>query len=396
MHVAFLANTAWLDEELAQLHHLVVGLIDESVRVTQVLPSGRAEGEVSAFGRRVSWHEGRRRWRHRGRLMGLKDQLIANDDIDVVHALDGRLWLIGADLVDALGGVGVYTANSGADVALASRLMRKVDPSRAAIVATSGPIAEAIRDAVDGRLPVEVGPPGVHHARSKDTAGPTEEAPAEDRPFCAVVTGDGRLDPHYDAFLAGAAEFVKQHPETQLFCDGMGSDQHAVWRAARDAGLLSNLSLIPRRLGHRELLLRADVLIQPQPLGRCRSLHLQAFAAGVPLLAAPDPMLDHLIPDTTARLVNAPLGYVTKPHRRRRSTKPSSPVTTDAAAGSALAHGWQDALDWAHNQHDARQALGRSARDWAKEHRVAADQVDQLIRLYRTLTGQSIPFPGAA
>ncbi|MEM6392006.1 MAG: hypothetical protein AAF797_04475 [Planctomycetota bacterium] len=393
MHVAFLANTAWLDEELSQLHHLVVGLIDESVTVTQVLPGGRAEGEVSAFGRRVSWHEGRRRWRHRGRLLALKDMLGEPREVDVVHALDGRLWMAGADLIKAMGCAGVFTANSGADVALATRLMRKVDPSRATIVAASGPLAEAIRDAVDGRLTVEVGPPGVHHGRTKEQPGETEEPIEDERPFCAVVTGDGRLDPHYDAFLAGASEFVKQHPDTQLFCDGMGSDQHAVWRAARDAGLLPNLSLIPRRLGHRELLLRADVLIQPQPLGRCRSLHLQAFAAGVPVLAAPDPMLDHLIPDTTARLVTAPLGYVTKPHRRRKST---TPQTTDAAAGSALAHGWHDALAWAREQPNALHQLGQSARNWARDHRVAADQVDQLLRLYRTLTGQSIPFPGTA
>ena len=59
MHVALLANTAWLDEELATLHHIVVGLLDESVRVVQALPQGRAEGEIVSFGTRLSWRERR-------------------------------------------------------------------------------------------------------------------------------------------------------------------------------------------------------------------------------------------------------------------------------------------------------------------------------------------------
>ena len=38
MHAALLANSAWLGEEAHTLRQLVVGLVDEQVRVTRVVP----------------------------------------------------------------------------------------------------------------------------------------------------------------------------------------------------------------------------------------------------------------------------------------------------------------------------------------------------------------------
>lgn len=360
MHVALLANTAWLDEELSQLHHVVVGLIDESVRVAQVLPAGRAEDEVSGFGERVSWTEGRSGWRNRYRLASVHGAL-DEAGVDLVHALDGRLWWAGAELARRLDCPLVLTANAAADIPLSRRMLRRVNPARTAVVATTEPIGREVREAIEGRMMVEVIPPGVHRGGDVEVSGDE----AERAEMCVVVSGDGRMDDQYASFMAGAVELVRDRPGVQLFFDGMGTDQHELWKAARRMELLHNLSMIPRRLGHRELLLRADVLVLPQALGKSRSLALQAMAAGVPILARQDPYLDYLVPDQTAVVMPNP-----------------SPA------------GWSDALRIGLTDPGRLKALGQRAQLWSREHRVAADQVAAILSLYRGLTGASIPFPG--
>ena len=58
MHVALLANEAWLDDELVTFEQLVVGLVDEQVRITRVVPAGvegSGLGDSPMFGQRLTW-----------------------------------------------------------------------------------------------------------------------------------------------------------------------------------------------------------------------------------------------------------------------------------------------------------------------------------------------------
>ncbi len=362
MHVALLANTAWLDEELSQLHHLVVGMIDEGLQVMQVLPHGRVEGEVSAFGGRMGWTETRSTWLRRRRIGALKEAM-ADAEVDLLHALDGRLWWPAVDLARALDVAVVLTANAAVDVALAPRVLKAVNPARCVMVAASEPLETALRESTEGRVQVIGVPPGVHPG----AVLPAEDPPMEEQSegLCVVVSGDGRVDPEFEAFLKGAAAVVAEHPQVQVFVDGMAAGQHEVWRAASRLGLLSNLSLVPRRLGHRELLLRSDLLVLPQPLGRTRSLKLAAMSAGVPLIARADPWLDSLQDGETAWLID-----------------------------TARPEAWADALRRGLTARDEARALARKAQAWVHRERLASTQVDTLINLYRHLTGAAIPFPG--
>src|SRR5690606_24739868 len=129
--------------------------------------------------------------------------------------------------------------------------------------------------------------------------------------------------------------------------------------------LLRNVSMIPRRLGHRDLLLRADLLVQPQPLAQSRSITLQAMAHGLVVLAHEDPWLDYLIEDETAWLLREP----------------------DAAA-------WTGALNRALQDHAAAEALGQRARQWVRANRTVSHQIERVLNLYRGITGQTLPFPG--
>lgn len=356
MQVALIANTAWLDEELATLHHLVVGLLDESIRVIQVLPRGRAEGEVVSFGTRLSWRETRSRRRSRRSVSRLADSL---QGADLLHALDGRLWRPALDLGRELQRPVVLSANSGMDISVASRCASRLVPGQVSVVCATQPLVEQVREAVGPSIPVRFVPPGVH-------LGSLAERGDDETP-CVVVSGDGGCDEHMIALLEGAKHAISLRSDLQLFFDGQRQDPHKLWRAIHRAGLLTNATLIPRRLGHREVLLRAGALAHPQPMGRARSLTLRAMGHAVPVMGCADPVLDYLIDGQTARVLESP--------------------TPEAWAKALVGFATKPAV-W--------RGLGKSAQKWVGEHRLAASQLDGLIQTYRDLTGEPIAFPGPA
>lgn len=356
MHVALLANTAWLDEELATLHHIVVGLIDESVQVVQVLPQGRAEGEVVSFGSRLSWREGSRRWLNRRAVRRLS-QPLGESGVDLVHALDGRLWAASLDLAAQLGVPALLTANSGMDIAVARRCADRFRPGQVAIACVTEPLTALMLQAVGAAAQIEHVPPGVHLGKTVERA--------DDETPCIVVSGDGGSDERVVALLEGAKRAITQHPGLQLFFDGQRQDPHRLWRSISRHNLLANATLIPRRLGHREVLLRAGALLHPQPQGRARSLTLRAMAHGVPVMACADPLLDYLIDGVTARVLQDP--------------------TPEA---------WAKAIVGFATKPAAWRALGKSAQQWVGEHRLASTQLESMLRVYRELTGEPLAFPG--
>ncbi len=372
MHVALIANTAWLDEELAVFRHLVVGLLDEQVRVAQVVPTGLSEEESIAFGERITWTDSSWNYLRRRRIRMLADAL-EELGVNLVHALDGRMWEGALDLAQALNVAAVFTANSAMDVTQARRLARQLDPSRTAFAAGTQPLAQAIeREVAETQVLVEYIPPGVivpdggmDQRLEQAAEQAAESSPSDTHPLCAVITGNGRYDDDYEALCAALASILKEHPQSQFFLDGMGDEQHQLWQAAQRHNLLANLSFVPRRLGHRELLLRADLLLQPQALGRTRSITLQAMAAGKPVIARNDPWLDYLIDDTTAWVID------------------------DAAPEP-----WVAALRRAFEHPEQARQLGRSARQWIRHNRPVSRHVDHTRMLYHRVTGEGIKFPG--
>jgi glycosyltransferase involved in cell wall biosynthesis len=359
MNVALLADTAWLDDELHSFQHLVVGLIDERVRVIQVMPDDVPIEASSVFAERVVWSESRWREVNRWRLGRLDDPL-EKAEAHLLHALDSRLWRGAARLSEQMNVPVIFGASSADAVDAAERVVRDADPARVAFAASTEPIAQALRGKLDGAIVVETVPTGVHVAET------TEGCSSEDA-LCVIVSGDGILDANYQALLNALVDVCDQHPGMQFFFDGQGSDQHQVWKAASRLGLLRNVSMIPRRLGQRDVLLRADVLIQPQPLGQSRSITLEAMAHGLAVIAHEDGWLDYLIDDQTAWLVR----------------------DTSAAA-------WGAAINRILADLPAARSLGQRARAWVREHRSVSVQLARTLDLYRRVTGQTLPFPGGA
>lgn len=356
MHVGLVANTAWLDDELLNFQHLVVGLIDEQVRVTQIVPSVLPTDDASAFAAHVTWEESRWPTLNRHRLRWLR-RLLGEAGVELIHAMDVPAWSGAVALGRAIDSAVLLNVNTSHDLSLLARLTRAANPSQVALLTTSEPLERAVRQMVAPAFTVETVPPGVHPGR------PPRQRDPED-PLCAVISGSGRPCEYYEVLLEALVDFVRAYPQTQFFFDGRGSDQHALWQRVSRHGLLTNVSLIPRRLGHDELLVRADVLIHPEPSERVRSLTLQAMANGMPVVALADPWVDHLINDETAWVV---------PQARARR--------------------WLEPLNRLMEEPHAAAELGRRAAMWIRRHRLTSQQVSRTLGLYRTMIGEPLRFP---
>jgi len=356
MKIALLANTAWLDEELATLRQIAVGLLDEGCQIAQVLPRGQATDDILAIGRHLVWDETRRS-SHNQRELRKQGPALEGFEAELIHALDGRLWRGAIDLGKSLDLPVVLSAGSAMDIEAAAGLASKIDLQRTTVVAGTAPLGAMIREVLPASAMVEVISPGVYPGSSK--ARPKGET------LCAVVSGDGACDESVEVMLEGMHGALADQPEMQFFFDSQGKDPHRLWKAIKRMGLLPSSTLIPRRLGHREVLLRAGALLHPQALGRCRTLTLRAFAQALPVIAEQDPALDYLIHESTAMIIETP-----------------SPED------------WRQAILWLARDRDGPGQLGQRAQRWVGEHRRASTQIDGLLHLYRSLTGTTLPFPG--
>lgn len=358
MHVALFADTAYLDAELLVLHHLLVGLVDEQVRTVRVLPRGAVTLESGLLGEELTWEESRWSWLNHRRIAALAPRLEALE-VNLLHVLDGRLWPAATDLLRELPVPAIFSANAYEDLRFADRVARHLDPSRVAFAGATEPITAALRERIGGDYTFATLAPGALAENQARQRQPNDAV-------CVAVSGDGRLDQDYQALLQAMAALLRDEPQMQFFFDGQSSSQHLIWQEASRLGLLGNISMLPQRLSHRELLLRADVLVHPQALGRCRGLTLEAMAHGLPVIAQDDPWLDYLIDETTAWVLNQPGPDEWQLHLMRVLTEPA-----------------------------ACQQLGQRARAWVREHRGGSAQVAAALNLYRGLTGETIKFPGA-
>ncbi|MEM8738803.1 MAG: glycosyltransferase [Planctomycetota bacterium] len=361
MHAALLANTAWLDDELTTFQQLSVGLVDEQVRLTRVVPQGAGGaglGGASLLGQKRTWPESRLAVLNHRRLVRLVGAFDASR-VDLIHALHRDLWQPAAVIGDHLDLPVVFQAGAVEDAAAAARLSGQLNPTRCVFAATTEPIAEEIREQTQGRVRVETVWPGVH------VGEPMAEGLERDGAVCVAVCGDGVMDESYRRLLEGIARVVADRPEMLFFFEGQRSDQRQIWKTAQRMGLLKYLSFVPRRLGRRELLLMADAVVHPQALGRSRGVTLLAMAHGVPVVSVADDALDYLRPDQTAWVV-------------------------EDADGEA----WAGELERLVREREAARALGRRAREWVRGERLASDHIERTLRLYRELSGEPLPFPG--
>lgn len=360
MHLGLITNTSYLDENLTAFNHLVVGLIDDGVRVVQVAPERVGQNELSIFGERLSYRVASLRPITRHRMLSLGPYL-AERGVSIIMAMSGDVWREAAELARRHDMALILTANSSADVRELSRMMRLLRPTQTAVIAATAPLLEATEKQLHNTVFCETIPPGVHipspSQTPSDADGQTSAVPS------VVITTNGRLTPSSESLIRALPGVVAAIPDIQFFLDGQDVDQHELWKLASKLDLLSNLSLIPRKLGHRELILRADMLVQPQALNLARNLTLEAMAHGIALIAQDDPWVDYLLENVTCRLVDQP------------------------TVGE-----WEQLFISMLRDPAAIHRLGQSAQKYVRDHHAMSQQVARTLDVCRRLSGESLAF----
>lgn len=362
MQVALITDDLWLDEELGQFKHLIVGLLDEGVQVVQVVPEATDEEHLTAFGQKLRYGQlGKlplRRWFLRRLENKLKDM-----NVSLLHALDSRSWRGTLDIARKLDLPVTLSLSGGRDLDRAARLHKAYPTVRIGYLTATDPLARGLRDRIGPEAFIQTVRIGVHLPEKPNFQlhPPTQ---VEEHIPCLIVTGNGTCDAAYEQLFLGLAHVIAKHHQLQVFLDIQGQTQHRFWHAAKRRGLLANLSFVPHRLGHRDLMLHADMLIAPQALGDARSLTLQAMAQGIPIVAQIDPWLDYLIDGQTARLLDKP-----NPEQ------------------------WRDVLCELLSDRQQLMHMSQRGREWIDEHHVPAVQVNEILAIYRRLVGEAIPFP---
>ncbi len=182
------------------------------------------------------------------------------------------------------------------------------------------------------------------------------------------VVCSGEMPEATIAMLQGIAQVAPSYPEMLVFLDEAGvANDHRVWRAAQEAGLLDRLSVIADMESRRELVLRTDLLLLPDVAGETRSIILDAMAHGVVVIADASTSSDAIIDGRTAMTV-----------------------------GGRGAEHWARAIRNVLDDEDTHAAIRKEAHRLILTERRGHVHVSALMRVYEGLTtGEPIAFRAA-
>ncbi len=294
MHAALIIDEERLTHEHAMLRRLCVGLIDQGMRLTRIVPETlRSEAATESEGRIALTPAVRTQmkvlpWWRRARVDRLAEHF-ERDTPDVLYAIGRDSWTLALDLAEAIerpialnvwsprllkevprpGGrrgrrIGAYVA---ASAPLAAALGKRIDPSLIALVPMGAPVRKKARS-IFSRYPHSIG--------------------------IAVIGACDDLAA-YEAMLAGLARLLREpspYPGLQTVMELRGGNCHDVWRIARRHDLLGSVCGIEDAAQHRGLLTQCDLILMPERRGELTSLLLEAMACGLAVIARDDPFLD--------------------------------------------------------------------------------------------------------
>lgn len=360
MHALILVDPDLAERERSILDRLEIGLVDEGLRVTHVLPGDEAHADEHGVYARVIvgpprlWFRG-----PKGQAAWIAKRLETEPAPELIHVLGDRLWPFGmalSHLYECPLALELWSTRS---VEQASQLDMS-EPTAPGLLAADAALFEHATSLGLGSR-VRLAPWGVRAEGEPTDILPEGRAPA------IVLLGTGRDPETIRNALRQMGPALASRRDVELFMDAPSAAGRDVWHAAKEAGLQDRLSIIARIERARELILHADMLIYPESPGEQRSLLLEAMGRGLAVIASRDEANSLISPD------------------RCGVVDPREP----AALGTAL-----DRL--LSNPVEAR-SLGRSAWAFIKAERRASAHVTAVLDAYEWLTGQnSLPFSDGA
>ncbi len=334
MRLLFLLDRPFAEREHALVRRVEVGLLDEGVRLARCVPHACALKMPSGLIPQATYADTGPKialaWRA-DRLFRTLQQLDlprATDEeglFDTVHAWGENAWDLAAEIAEASAADLVLEVYSPHTVTLAQRFERRwssvlPEPGRCVLSVPTPQLGEAAQRA-GIRWPVRICPWGVF---IPDEPRPLRRPGA---PASVCVIGDGASGggggpadsaSAVIALLEGVAELGRRRealesagagtlPELLVFLDErLVSSSPDVWRYVQRLNLSGLVSVVADLEGRREPVLRSEFLALPEASGVQRSITLDAMAAGVVIIAAPDDASTHLAHMSTAWTVEQP------------------------------------------------------------------------------------------
>lgn len=364
MHVALVIDEERLLHEHLMLNRLSIGLIDEGLQITRLVPEDwysqqehRGEQRV-ALARRLTYPARVPPWMKRKRARKLAEAMEKSPP-DVIYAVGSASWPVAIDLGREM------EKPVALDIWQRSQI-QSVPTGRGATnvgayVCPTAFIANLLRSRVDPDL-IALVPVGVTVPRE-----PRQMLAEAADSITLAVLGRGVDVAAYRAALGGLNRVLRSRPQGQVFVELSGARDHEIWQLIDRLEMHDQVSVITDAVHHRPLLLHCDVLILPEQSGEMRSLVMESMAAGLAIVAAEDPAIGLLVHDQTARLV-----------------------------AEQTANEWAEHLDQILSDVQFARRLGDGARRWVSEHQRSSQQVARLIATFeRIVGGDAISFPKA-
>lgn len=296
IHVALVGGPESFDRLGEVVRHMIVGLVDEAIRVTLVCPVSVNADHLAPPAEVVRYAPTRVPLLRRRSAQAVAHQ-VRPAGVDCLHALDAD----GLPLTHRLAAEANLDYLVGIDAL--RKHVRPPDGRCRAVIAAAEPIRRRL--GVQHALPedqIHLIRPGIHAARRATCFADPQHTVA------IVAAGRSASPGPFAAVLYAFAELRAAGRDCVFFLVGAGRAERTLRRLAQRLDLMGDLTFVDRSSAEQraDILKAADVFIAPAPSDRVDMELLAAMAGGVPALsgvaeqAEADQPNDFVIPDQTA------------------------------------------------------------------------------------------------
>ena len=361
--VLLIADESFARRERALLNRLEVGLADEGLRVMHAEPGAdeRNDDPGASLSERYIYERASPFVMTRTRAERFVEAMMVragNAGLpDVVHAWGDRCWGLAIETAGLIGAPLVLEVWASRLIPRLRRVERRAHRAGVAPLVWCVPSASMLREMDTHALtcPARMAHWGVY-APERQRPAPAPGAPRS----IAILAADADADA-IEATLEGIAMLTGLETPPLILLDELAVRKRPeVWERARALNVLDQVSVVAEMERQRELVLYADVLVQPECSGQIRSMTLDALAAGMVLVAQRDRASDTLAGETPAVLIDEPT-----PQQ------------------------WAKAIKLALDDHKNEHSRARAGVRFVREQRKASRHVASLVQIYTDLLDQA-------
>jgi len=355
MHALLIVDRLFARHEKRLIERTVVGLLDEGIGVRLVVPD-------QGPNRSPAWEAPVPTTPYTDRgfsfMVPMRARSIARAitkdapeiDWNIVHAFGGQTWPLAHEIARQFEAALVLEVWR-AGLAPQAQALSRSSTVPLICLAPDPTIARAIEDQ-GVSLPMRVVPWGVPSPIS-----PREVLKQGERASIVFHSGARDRSACIGAF-DGLIDAVRARTQVHVFVNVEASQRAALWERAQEGGILDRLSMVDQIESQRDLVLDADVYVNPDTVHEQRTMLLEALASGLVVICAGEDQSSVLIDAKTAMIV--------------RTKRPSD---------------WEDAIGVALDDRNTAHELGHGAWAYIREHRKRSTHIGATIDAYAQVSG---------